>query len=415
MQRLIMDLWHEVETTVIIVTHSIAEAVYLGDRVWVMAADPGRIAREFKDGIPKTRDADPMAVQDSAAFKAAVAEVGKAFREVEAVGEAGLANGGRAALLLGLREGRVLAARPLAGPGGDAAHPDAARLLRPGRLRQPRLLAARPRRDRGLRRRPLVERAVPEAGRGRAPGRARGHRRGPDEGGLRAAGAGVAGPLPGARGRVPRDPRPRRGRRARAASPTSGPATSTRCCRSSCACSPRARRSPTPWRGSIAGSSSRASRTCKARLAAAGDPEGAARAVAEGHPRDPGEAPRQPRHRGQQRGGDGRRARADRAAGAPRARGERGEPLAGGALRPARRRLPDPRRDLALPGPARGHLLRRVHHRLRDRLRAPPAARARRAGSRRRRPPRARPAPASARGSDDSRIEGRACTRRLDG
>ena len=39
----------------------------------------------------------------------------------------------------------------------------------------------------------------------------RGERRGPDEGGLRAAGAGVAGPLPGAGGRVPRDPRPRRG------------------------------------------------------------------------------------------------------------------------------------------------------------------------------------------------------------
>ncbi len=83
MQRLIMDLWNEVEATVMIVTHSIAEAVYLGDRVWVMAAGPGRIAREFKDGIPKTRDADPMAIQETAAFKAAVAEVGKAFREVE--------------------------------------------------------------------------------------------------------------------------------------------------------------------------------------------------------------------------------------------------------------------------------------------------------------------------------------------
>ena len=47
--------------------------------------------------------------------------------------------------------------------GRHAAHPDAARLLRPRRLRQPRLLAARPRRDRGLRGRPLVERAVPEA------------------------------------------------------------------------------------------------------------------------------------------------------------------------------------------------------------------------------------------------------------
>jgi NitT/TauT family transport system ATP-binding protein len=85
MQRLIMELWHEVEATVLIVTHSIAEAVYLGDRVWIMAAGPGRIAREFKDGIPKTRDADPIAAQNTAAFKQAVEEVGRTFREVEAL------------------------------------------------------------------------------------------------------------------------------------------------------------------------------------------------------------------------------------------------------------------------------------------------------------------------------------------
>jgi NitT/TauT family transport system ATP-binding protein len=84
MQRLIMDLWHEVEATVMIVTHSIAEAVYLGDRVWIMAAGPGRIVREFKDAIPKTRDSDPVAVQESAEFKRAVAEVGEAFRQVDA-------------------------------------------------------------------------------------------------------------------------------------------------------------------------------------------------------------------------------------------------------------------------------------------------------------------------------------------
>ena len=180
-----------------------------------------------------------------------------------------------------------------------------------------------------------------------------GTRRGPDEGGLRAAGAGVAGPLPGARGRVPRDPRPRRGggRERPHRLPGRQP-------------QPDAVALPAPAR--LARGDHRhpgAGRSPAARVgprepqgeARRGRrPRGPARAVAQGHPRDPGEAPRQPRHRGQQRGGGGRRARADRAAGAPRARGERGEPLAGGALRPARRRLPDPRRDLALPGPARG-------------------------------------------------------------
>ena len=88
MQQLTMELWHEVEATVLIVTHSIAEAIFLGDRVWIMSGAPGRIAREFSSVIPKTRDADPLEVQESAPFKEAVAEVGQAFREVDAAAEA---------------------------------------------------------------------------------------------------------------------------------------------------------------------------------------------------------------------------------------------------------------------------------------------------------------------------------------
>jgi NitT/TauT family transport system ATP-binding protein len=86
MQRLIMALWREVEATVFIVTHSIAEAVFLGDRVWVMSQAPGTIGREFIDIIPRTRDADPLEAQQSKAFKDAVAEVAAAFRAIEAKG-----------------------------------------------------------------------------------------------------------------------------------------------------------------------------------------------------------------------------------------------------------------------------------------------------------------------------------------
>jgi ABC-type nitrate/sulfonate/bicarbonate transport system ATPase subunit len=83
MQRLIMELWHEVEATVFIVTHSIAEAVFLGDRVWVFTQAPGRIGKEFGATLPKSRGQDPMAVQESKAFKDAVGEVGQAFRQIE--------------------------------------------------------------------------------------------------------------------------------------------------------------------------------------------------------------------------------------------------------------------------------------------------------------------------------------------
>jgi NitT/TauT family transport system ATP-binding protein len=86
MQRLITELWHEVEATVFLVTHSISEAVYLGDRVWIMTGAPGRIAQVFDDVIPPTRDSDPLLTQESPAFKEVVAEVAQSFTRLEAAG-----------------------------------------------------------------------------------------------------------------------------------------------------------------------------------------------------------------------------------------------------------------------------------------------------------------------------------------
>ena len=86
MQRLIMALWQEVQATVLIVTHSITEAVYLGDRVWIITPAPGRIGRELTTEIPDTRDTDPLTTQETKAFKEAVAEVARSFREIEGKG-----------------------------------------------------------------------------------------------------------------------------------------------------------------------------------------------------------------------------------------------------------------------------------------------------------------------------------------
>jgi NitT/TauT family transport system ATP-binding protein len=58
-------IWRETGTAVLFVTHSIAEAIYLSQRVEVMSARPGRILRTFEIDLPEERDyakvmADPV-------------------------------------------------------------------------------------------------------------------------------------------------------------------------------------------------------------------------------------------------------------------------------------------------------------------------------------------------------------------
>ncbi len=48
MQGLILELWKETGKSVVLVTHSVEEALYLGDRMFVMAPRPGRVEREYE-------------------------------------------------------------------------------------------------------------------------------------------------------------------------------------------------------------------------------------------------------------------------------------------------------------------------------------------------------------------------------
>jgi NitT/TauT family transport system ATP-binding protein len=48
MQELLIQLWNELQSTVFLVTHSVEEAVYLGDRVFLMAPNPGRLVEILK-------------------------------------------------------------------------------------------------------------------------------------------------------------------------------------------------------------------------------------------------------------------------------------------------------------------------------------------------------------------------------
>ena len=83
MQRLLVDLWVEVQATVFLVTHSIMEAVYLGDRVWLFSKSPGKIVHEFKDIPVPVPGESPLEVQKSAPFQSAVDRVAAVFRKIE--------------------------------------------------------------------------------------------------------------------------------------------------------------------------------------------------------------------------------------------------------------------------------------------------------------------------------------------
>lgn len=56
MQKELLELWQRTRKTIVFVTHSIIEAVYLSDRVLVLTPHPGRLQDEFSIDLERPRD-----------------------------------------------------------------------------------------------------------------------------------------------------------------------------------------------------------------------------------------------------------------------------------------------------------------------------------------------------------------------
>ena len=68
----LMSIWSRLRPTILFITHSIAEAVYLSNRVVVMAADPGRVVRIVDVDLPQPRSAE---VRDDPRFHELQSEI----------------------------------------------------------------------------------------------------------------------------------------------------------------------------------------------------------------------------------------------------------------------------------------------------------------------------------------------------
>ena len=69
--------------TAFFVTHSVAEAVFLSNRILVMSANPGRIHTEIAVPLPYPRTAETRL---SSEYQSLVAAVSRVLRSVETVG-----------------------------------------------------------------------------------------------------------------------------------------------------------------------------------------------------------------------------------------------------------------------------------------------------------------------------------------
>jgi len=84
MQGLVLDLWKKTGKTIILITHSVDEALLLGERLLVMAPRPGRIFKEYN--LPfadKAVGADLRAVKDDPEFGATKKEILQMIWEME--------------------------------------------------------------------------------------------------------------------------------------------------------------------------------------------------------------------------------------------------------------------------------------------------------------------------------------------
>ena len=75
LQQELLRIWRQTETTVLFVTHSIAEAVFLSDRVVVMSQRPGKIKGILRIDLPRPRNSQMLTSPEFSEYERRIREL----------------------------------------------------------------------------------------------------------------------------------------------------------------------------------------------------------------------------------------------------------------------------------------------------------------------------------------------------
>src|SRR5205085_12157952 len=78
LQEELLRIWEEHKKTVVFITHSVDEAVFLGDRIMVMTAQPGQVKMLVPVPLPRPRNM--MELQKSPEYGALIAHIWSSLR-----------------------------------------------------------------------------------------------------------------------------------------------------------------------------------------------------------------------------------------------------------------------------------------------------------------------------------------------
>jgi NitT/TauT family transport system ATP-binding protein len=79
LQEELLRIWEEHKKTVVFITHSVDEAVFLGDRIMVMTAQPGKVKTFVL--VPLARPRNIMELQKTPEYGELITDIWSSLRE----------------------------------------------------------------------------------------------------------------------------------------------------------------------------------------------------------------------------------------------------------------------------------------------------------------------------------------------